>query len=139
MRLALTLAVLIAPVFGQSTATCVNFPSGFVPFSSINYVTASDPAGDHLAVGVPVSGALAFINANIPLPAFTNQIFCGQVQLAPGQFYPTVYVPTAAELTGNFSMFSGLLVNPATSLPFSRTAGCWYTVETTSPAKQGRP
>ena len=114
MRLALFFAVLISPVFGQSTSTCVNFPSGFIPFSAISYVTAADSAGDHLVVGVPASGALASINANIPLPAATNQTFCGQVQLAPNQFYPSVYVPTAAELTGNFAAFSGLLTVPGT-------------------------
>ena len=67
-------------------------------------------------VGVPAPGALSLINASIPLPAFTNQTFCdAQVQLAPQQFYPNVYVPTAAELSGNFSAFSGLFVKPRTA------------------------
>src|SRR6202035_3169202 len=110
MRLALSLTLLIAPSFGQSTSTCVNFPTGFVPFSSISYVTAADSAGDHLVVGVPAPGALAFITANIQPPGFTNQAFCdAQVQLAPQQFYPNVYVPTTAEVGGNFSAFNGLL------------------------------
>ncbi len=95
--------------FGQST--CPNFPAGFVPFSSISYVTPADAAGDHLVVGVPGPGAVAMI-ASLPLPASTNQMFCdAQVQLAPQQFYSNVYVPTAAEQAGNFSAFSGLLVN----------------------------
>jgi hypothetical protein len=76
---------------------CVGFPSGFIPFSSITYVTAADSAGDHLVVGVPAPGALSFISANIPGPVFTNQTFCSQVQLAPQQFYPNVYVPTAGK------------------------------------------
>src|SRR5580704_13867991 len=87
--------------------TCINFPAGFIPFSSISYVTAATSVGDHLVVGVPAPGALSLINASIPLPAFTNQTFCdAQVQLAPHQFYPNVYVPTAAELSGNFSAFA---------------------------------
>ncbi len=116
-RLAVLAALSFAPLFGQTT--CIDFPSGFIPFSSISYVTSADSAGDHLVVGVPSAGALAYINANIPLPAFANQTFCdAQVQLAPGQYYPNVYVPTAAELSGNFSAFSGLLTVPGTSQPF---------------------
>jgi hypothetical protein len=81
----------LARAYAQST--CVNFPAGFVPFSSISYVTAANSAGDHLVVGVPAPGALSLINASVPLSAFTNQMFCdAQVQLAPQQFYPNVYV-----------------------------------------------
>jgi hypothetical protein len=97
----------------------VSFPAGFIPFSSIVDVTAADSAGDHLVVGVPSAGALSQIAANIPLPAFANQAFCdAQVQLAPGQLYPNVYVPTADELSGNFSAFNGLLTIPGTSQPY---------------------
>ena len=114
----LLFGILTAYASGQST--CGNFPPAFVPFSSIYYVTAADAAGDHLVVGAPAPGTLASIGANIPLPAFPNQTFCdAQVQLAPQQYYPSVYVPTAAELTGNFSDFSGLLVNPTTNQPYA--------------------
>src|SRR5271170_1191835 len=116
-RIAVLCCLVSACVFGQST--CVNFPAGFIPFSSISYVTAANNAGDHLVVGVPAPGALSFINANIPLPAFTNETFCdAQVQLAPQQFYPNMYIPTAAELSGNFSAFAGLFVNAANGQPY---------------------
>ena len=106
LRIAVFAGLIFARAYGQST--CVSFPAGFIPFSSISYVTAANSAGDHLVVGVPAPGALSFIAANIPAPAFTNQTFCdAQVQLAPQQFYPNVYVPTAAEVGGNFSAFSG--------------------------------
>ncbi len=109
--------LICARAYGQTA--CVNFPAGFIPFSSVNYVTAADSAGDHLVVGVPAPGALSLIVANIAAPAFTNQTFCdAQVQLAPGQFYPNVYVPTTAEVGGNFSAFSGLLTIPGTSQPY---------------------
>lgn len=86
--------------------TCIPFPTGFIPFSSISYVTAANAAGDHLVVGVPAPGTFSTIE-NIPLPAFTNQGFCDpQVQLAPQQFYPSVYVPTADESGGNFAAFA---------------------------------
>src|SRR5580700_8847007 len=116
-RIAFFASLILVSASAQST--CINFPAGLIPFSSISYVTAADSAGDHLVVGVPEPGALSLINASIPLPAFTNQTFCdAQVQLAPQQLYPNVYVPTAAELSGNFSAFSGLLVNPATNVAY---------------------
>jgi uncharacterized protein (TIGR03437 family) len=116
-RVGVFAGLILARAYGQST--CVSFPAGFIPFSSISYVTAADSAGDHLVVGVPAAGALSFISANVQPPASTNQTFCdAQVQLAPQQFYPNVYVPTAAELSGNFSAFAGLLVNPANNQAF---------------------
>ena len=111
LRIAILGCLALARVLGQST--CVTFPSGFIPFSSISYVTAANPAGDHLVVGVPAPGALSAIGNNVPAPAFVNQTFCdGQVQLAPQQFYPNVYVPTAAELEQHFRT-----VAQATALP----------------------
>lgn len=108
-----------SPTGSAASATCVPFPSGLIPFTSIDYVTAADSAGDHLVVGVPSPGLLDAL-ANLPLPAFTNQMFCDtQVQLAPGQYYPSVYVPTADESGGNFNAFAGLLVNPANQQPYS--------------------
>lgn len=102
-------------------ADCVNFPAGLVPLSAINYVSAADATGDQLVVGTIAGGAsgLNALTAQFPVPASTNQTFCDpQVQLAPQQFYPNVYVPTAAELSGNFAAFTGLLLNPATNQPF---------------------
>ncbi len=105
------------PAFGQSG--CVNFPANYVPFSSISYVTAPDAAGDRLVVGPLAGGFNAFGNA-IQNPATSiNQEYCdAQVQLAPQQSYPNVYVPTTAEREGDFSAFAGLLVNPATNQPY---------------------
>ncbi len=126
-RIAFFAGLFLVRVYGQGTcvqspisgAGGATFPAGFIPFSSISYVTAANFAGDHLVVGVPAPGALSLINATIPLPAFTNQMFCdAQVQLAPQQFYPNVYIPTAAELTGNFSAFNGLFVNAANGQPY---------------------
>jgi len=102
-----------------AATNCINFPAGLIPFSSVSYVSAANSAGDHLVVGVPAPGALSLINASISLPTSTNQTFCdSQVQLAPQQFYPSVYVATALELSGNFSAFAGLLVNAANGQPY---------------------
>ena len=115
IRIGLCAGLILARAFGQS---CISFPSGFIPFSSIDYVTAADSAGDHLVVGVPAAGILSALNA-IPLPSSPNQTFCdAQVQLGPQQFYPNVYVPTSMERAGIFSAFAGLLLNPATNQPY---------------------
>src|SRR5580698_1161135 len=120
-RLSFLAGLILARAYGQGTcvqspisgAGGVTFPAGFIPFSSIYYVTAADSAGDHLVVGVPAPGFLSTLSASVPPGVSTNQMYCdAQVQLAPGQFYPNVYIPTAAELAGNFNAFTGLLVNP---------------------------
>lgn len=108
------------PGFALAQSACITFPAQLVPFASISYVTAANSAGDHLVVGALAGGTsgLSAI-AKVPLPAVLNQTFCdAQVQLAPRQFYPNVYVPTAAERAGMFSAFAGLLVDPASNLPY---------------------
>ena len=110
---------------------CVNFPSSLIPFSTINYVTAADSAGDHLVVGA-LAGTLGSVSA-LPQAASTNQTFCGLVQLAPQQVYASVYVQTAAEQAGNFPEFAGLLVDPLNNnqpftggiIPTSRLGGIY--------------
>ncbi len=98
-------------------AQCLNFPANVVPLASVSYVTAADPYGDHLVVGSLAGGLNAL--TQIPLPASTNQLFCGsQVPLAPQQYYAGVYVPTAAERSGNFPDFATLLVDPTTNQPY---------------------
>jgi len=117
------LLALSATPLALAQNTCLSFPlqgSQGIPFASIAYVTPANFAGDHLIVGSLISGAseLSAIKAAIPPPVFQNQTFCGQVQLAPGQYYSNVYVPAADELAGNFSAFAGLLVNPANNQPY---------------------
>src|SRR6266478_2545831 len=103
---------------GFSQNTCVNFPAGLIPLSSIAYVTAANFAGDHLVVGALANGLNTL--SQIPIPSATNQLFCdSSVQLAAQQFFPNVYVPTQAERGGDFSAFAGLIVNPTgTNIPY---------------------
>ncbi len=118
----LLLCAALSPAFADDT--CLDFAQlnvpGGIPFASIAYVTAANGAGDHLVVGALNGGAatVGAINSAIPQPAITNQTFCGQIALAPAQFYSNVYVPTAAERAGNFGAFAGLLVNPSTNQPY---------------------
>lgn len=105
--------------------SCAAYPAGFVPFSSINYLAGTNTAGDQLLVGNMslISGGQSLFNSdfvefqNLPLPATDNQQFCGSVSLANG-YAVVAYVPTAAERSGNFGAFAGLLLDPLTNLPF---------------------
>ena len=119
MRISVCLLV-AASFFGPAlSAQCVNFPASYIPLSSVRYVTAANPSGDHLVVGA-LAGGVSALNAQLPLPTSTNETFCdSQVQLAPQQFYPNVYVPTAQEISGNFAPFAGLLLDPVNNLPFA--------------------
>jgi hypothetical protein len=97
---------------------CIAFPGGLVPFNSVYYITPPNAAGDQLLVGnAPVS--LLTSLSSIPLPSATDQQFCGLVTLASG-YQAVVYVPTAAEQTGNYSAdgFSATLIDPVTGTAF---------------------
>jgi len=109
-----------------SPPTCAAYPAGFVPFPSVGYVSAPNSAGDRLLVGNMslTSGGNPLFNSSfaelqgLPLPAFKNQQFCGTVTLAAG-YTAVTYVPTAAERSGDFSAFAGLLLDPlANNAPF---------------------
>ena len=95
---------------GPSTAHCVNWPSGYVPFTQITSQT-----GD-LVVGYTTPAAYQEL-LNIPLPTFTGEGFCTPAELAPGQYYYTAADPTQTERDGDFSAYEGI-IDPNTSQPF---------------------
>jgi hypothetical protein len=115
---------------------CPNFPAVFVPFVNVAYVSAPNSAGDRLVVGElvgDINGILA-IGANLPLAGARNEMYCNaQVQLGPKNTYANVYVPTAAERSGDFSPFAELLLDPlanrqpfpAGRIPLSRLGGTY--------------
>ena len=80
MRHFLTIAFFIsAHAFAQNT--CLDFPAGLIPLSSIAYVTAANSAGDRLVVGALANGMNTL--AQLPGPTGTNQLFCeSPIQLA---------------------------------------------------------
>jgi hypothetical protein len=90
-----------------------NFPSGYVPFSSIYYISGPDTAGDLLVVGSMTMTNFLGLNL-VPLPNNTsgNQLFCNPITLAPGMV-ANAYVPTAVERIGDFSAFRSILFDPA--------------------------
>jgi hypothetical protein len=115
---------------------CQNFPAAFVPFVNVAYVSAPNNAGDRLVVGElvgDINGILA-IGENLPLARGPNEMYCdAQVQLGPENTYANVYVPTAAERSGDFSPFAELLLDPlanrqpfpAGRIPLSRLGGTY--------------
>jgi hypothetical protein len=111
------LVMISSVVQGSRAPLCAVFPAGIIPFSSVSYTTAANAAGDKLVVGILAVDVptLQGVFPNPPSPA--NQQFCDQVQLGPG-VYASAYVPTPAELSGDFSDFEGLLIDPANSQPY---------------------
>jgi hypothetical protein len=95
---------------------CAAFPSGFIPFKTIEYTTDANALSDRLVVGTLNDNALGTI-AKLLYPTAVNQKYCEPVELAEGVFV-NAYVPTAAERQGEFPDFLGLFVDPKTGLPF---------------------
>jgi hypothetical protein len=105
---------------GSRAPVCAKFPPNLAPpFSRVYYTTDANARGDRLVVGEITDDlvGLELLLPQLPAVVFPNQQFCDQVQLAPG-LYVSAYVPTADELAGKFPDFEGLLIDPATNLPF---------------------
>ncbi len=98
---------------GPGKQSCLPLTVDAVPFGNVYSVAGPNAAGDLLVVGVPNAGFAQFLST-FPLPdgSVPNQQICNPIQLAPG-LYANAYVPTAAERTGDFSAFAGLLLDPA--------------------------
>lgn len=107
-----------------ATAAPISFPSGFVPFSSIYYISPPDANGNQLVEGNltdfdPGFGS-GFAGIESITPGAPDQQFSDAlIQLAPGQWFSNVYVPTAAELKGNFQALPFPIFDPMTGVPGS--------------------
>ncbi len=95
---------------------CVAFPSMTPPLDWMFEMTGTF-GGDRLAVGRPASTPATLL-AGVPNPSFANQRFCGLVELVNG-VHAEVYVPTAAERTGDFSAYPAPITDPETAQPFA--------------------
>jgi uncharacterized protein (TIGR03437 family) len=110
-------------------SNCSTFPlAQSAPFASLYYVSAPAPAsnGDRLVVGNPASpvpfsmpplAGVVGSNPPLPLPRFTNELYCGAVTLAPG-CTANAYVPTQVEIKGQFPAFASVLMDPLSNSPF---------------------
>ena len=68
------------------------------PFTTIYYVTPPDGNGDQLVVGKLRHHGLVIALAGEPLPATPNEMFADKsIELAPGVYFSSVYVPTVNE------------------------------------------
>jgi len=124
------LAMIAAVAQGTRGAACALYTAPGTPFAQLHYVSDANRTGDRLVVGrLAAPTGLK----SLSLPAMANQLYCDQVQLAPG-LYATAYVPTQAERDGDFAAFNGLLLDPLTGealpngrIPPTRTAddGLW--------------
>ncbi|WP_322061180.1 putative baseplate assembly protein [Paraburkholderia sp. J63] len=117
---------------GVEAPGSVAFPLGAPPFVDVSYTSDANAWGDRLVVGHLPAGTTAnedgspSFMAELAAPAFLNQQFGDQVQIAPG-VYVSAYVPSAAERTGSFASFEGLLVNPLTQIPYPGGMLDWQT------------
>jgi hypothetical protein len=109
------LVMLSSVVQGSRAPLCALFPARLVPFSQIYYTTDANTLGDRLVVGALAVDPTTLGQLNGPNEP--NQQYCDQVQLALGT-YVSAYVPTAAELRGDFHDFDGLLIDPVSLQPY---------------------
>ncbi|WP_321930954.1 putative baseplate assembly protein [Paraburkholderia guartelaensis] len=115
---------------GVEAPGSVAFPLGAPPFVDVSYTSDADAWGDRLVVGhlppgttANKDGSPAFMT-DIAAPAFLNQQFQDQVQIAPG-VYVSAYVPDADGRVGSFPSFDGMLVDPQTQVPYPGGALDW--------------
>jgi hypothetical protein len=104
---------------GAHSLLCTKFPFDFIPFAAGAYVTDANQYGDRLVVSMIALADLKTIQEKMKSQAIAtfNAQFCDQVRLAP-DIYANAYVPTTAELGGDFADFTGLLVDPGTKKPY---------------------
>ncbi len=100
------------------------------PFSVIYYVTLPDSNGDQLVVGKLRD---VHVLAPIPLPTALNEMFADKsVELAPGVYFSSVYVPSAAERSGVYTYFG-------VPLPDPHSPGINFPMNIIPPARFGDP
>jgi hypothetical protein len=109
------LALALGAPLVRCQAEAITFPSGDIPFSSLDYISKPDPEGYSLVVGTispdSLSDFMLYLNS---LPALSgNQSYSNaSIELAPGLFFSNVMVPTTAERQGLFEDFGGPIYNP---------------------------
>lgn len=98
---------------------CIVYPAGYVPFTQITSTAVGTIGGANVTMVVGYTTLSAFqALSSVPLPnAPFPENFCSPVPLAPNSEW-NAYVPTAAMRMGDFSSFSGQIINPQTNEPF---------------------
>lgn len=89
------------------------FPSGYIPFDSLYYMTHRDQNGYSLVFGqTPHLNDLMHYLQSLPPLTGSQQYANGRIELAPGVFFTNVLVPTSAERYGDFRDFGAPIYNP---------------------------
>ncbi len=118
LKRCLLLPVVYTFYSGLANADPTSFPSELLPFSEIYQISGSDANGDRLIEGLLTEEGFEWLFFNMT-PSPVNQQFSNQlIQLAPGQYFSNVYIPTAAEVGGDFSRVSLQVFDPLVGLPF---------------------
>ena len=117
MRKFLGFLICFSGVAVSAVAAPVFFPAGFVPFTSIYSISRPDANGDRIVEGASTL-ATFFVLQSLPTSASNQQFSDASIQLAPGQFFSNVYLPSAAELQGDFSDIPIPVIDPFAGVPF---------------------
>jgi len=107
---------------GPQFVNCAVYPAGYIPFTQITSAAFGSFSGGissgYLVVGYTTPAAFSALS-NIPVSySLYGEAFCVYAELAPNQSY-SAWVPTAAMRSGDFSSFSGQIINPLTGQPFA--------------------
>lgn len=114
--LMLLLLVASSVIAGPIVIGSTNFPGDWIPFTSIYSVSAPDPTGDRVILGSMTPASVVQMQS-LPFP-FPNEGFQNEwIEMAPGQLFPWVYLPSEGERFGDFSDFAVQLTWPLTGLP----------------------
>ncbi len=88
-----------------------------MPLTSIEYTSAPDANGIRLILGDSTLQAFRILRS-LPAASAGQQFSDASIELAPGQFFTNVSVPTPAELNGDFRDFGGPVLDPISRQPF---------------------
>lgn len=118
------LSLLFLSCIGASPAS-ITFPKDYVPFTTLDYVSRPDANGNVLVVG-EASTVSAFDQLfqylhSLPDVGGPVEYSNSSIELAPGEFFRRVLVPTTGERHGDFSDFGGPIIDPSTIWIFGGT------------------
>jgi hypothetical protein len=100
---------------------CAVYPTGYVPFTQIIYAVFGtyEGVGVTMVVGYTTSAAMETLATKIPEPNVPGlQGFCGPATLDGPNSTWGAFLPTAVMRGGDFSSFTGVLIDPTTGHQF---------------------
>jgi hypothetical protein len=101
---------------------CAVYPTGYVPFTQVTSHAFGTYAGVGvtMVVGYTSAAAMEMLATKIPEPSAPGlQGFCGPATLVKNSGYFGAFLPTAPMRLGDFSLFTGQLIDPTTGKQFT--------------------